>query len=388
MKSTRMIAFTLFAAALTFSLGAAPNPPTTAPADLGKNAALDYWHAFYWLAGWDENHRKAVDQQFETISPAEAEKSYVPGYFTPLKFLRFGARQPWCDFGLHTDAEGPGTLLPYLNWAHLLGKIALMRARVELAHHQPNGAVEYWADDLALARHIGASNIGVALLVEYGMQSIGIRQISSQLDQLDKPALDELSKRIDSLPRGGSPSQSVRTHLEIEQHWLGQILEKATDNSWEAQVAAAYGRPEEEIHAVTEACGGTPGDVLAKLRDLEPIYNEMANAAALPYEQFEQAYPAIDAKFKANPAHPLAYWDFPRICHRAALGEARLALLKAAIAVVRDGPETIKKYPDPFGQGPFTYRKLEHGFELTSKLSDPDQNGKPLTLTVGTPPKS
>ena len=57
-----------------------------------------------------------------------------------------------------------------------------------------------------------------------------------------------------------------------------------------------------------------------------------------------------------------------------------MALLKAAIAVVQDGPNKLKDMKDPFGNGRFEYRPLEKGFELKSKLLF---SGQPVTLTVG-----
>jgi hypothetical protein len=60
--------------------------------------------------------------------------------------------------------------------------------------------------------------------------------------------------------------------------------------------------------------------------------------------------------------------------------EARMAMLLAAIAVVEGGEEKLASLNDPFGDGPFTYRKLDNGFELSSKLQ---QNDKPVTLVIG-----
>jgi hypothetical protein len=57
-----------------------------------------------------------------------------------------------------------------------------------------------------------------------------------------------------------------------------------------------------------------------------------------------------------------------------------MAMLLAAVAVANDGPEKLKDIPDPFGDGPFEYRKLDGGYELKSKLVVDD---KPVTLTIG-----
>jgi hypothetical protein len=60
--------------------------------------------------------------------------------------------------------------------------------------------------------------------------------------------------------------------------------------------------------------------------------------------------------------------------------QAQMAILKAALAVVQGGPEKVKEFRDPFGDGSFEYRRLDTGFELKSKLLFKDQ---PVTLTVG-----
>jgi hypothetical protein len=60
--------------------------------------------------------------------------------------------------------------------------------------------------------------------------------------------------------------------------------------------------------------------------------------------------------------------------------KARFALLFAAIAVAQDGPEKLKEIKDPYGDGPFEYRKLDKGFELKSKLTF---EGQSVTLVAG-----
>jgi hypothetical protein len=55
-------------------------------------------------------------------------------------------------------------------------------------------------------------------------------------------------------------------------------------------------------------------------------------------------------------------------------------MLLAAIAVIEAGPEKLESIKDPFGDGPFEYRKLDEGFELSSKLQ---AEGKPVSLVIG-----
>ena len=63
---------------------------------------------------------------------------------------------------------------------------------------------------------------------------------------------------------------------------------------------------------------------------------------------------------------------------------ARFAMLKAAVAVARDGQAALAKHNDPFGQGPFEYKALPQGFELKSKFV---MDGQPASLTAGPPAK-
>jgi hypothetical protein len=57
-------------------------------------------------------------------------------------------------------------------------------------------------------------------------------------------------------------------------------------------------------------------------------------------------------------------------------------MLQAAIVVAQGKPERLKGFRDPYGDGPFSYRRVERGFELRSKLT---LEGAPVTLRVGAP---
>jgi hypothetical protein len=52
----------------------------------------------------------------------------------------------------------------------------------------------------------------------------------------------------------------------------------------------------------------------------------------------------------------------------------RLELLRAAVAVARGGPDKVKDFRDPSGDGPFKYTALPGGFKVEAKR---------LALTVG-----
>jgi hypothetical protein len=102
--------------------------------------------------------------------------------------------------------------------------------------------------------------------------------------------------------------------------------------------------------------------------------------AALPPEAFDARYPAFVERAKA--ANPLASLNLPNkdtFIPAQRRAQARMALFRAALAVVQGGPGRLEDVKDPFGDGPFEYRALDRGFELKSKLL---YQGKPVTLTV------
>ena len=71
--------------------------------------------------------------------------------------------------------------------------------------------------------------------------------------------------------------------------------------------------------------------------------------------------------------------DYSKIYGRQMSAEVRLALLRAAIAVVESGQDALKNFPDPAGHAPFRYESQGNGFELQSSLT---VDGKPVTLSV------
>ncbi len=126
---------------------------------------------------------------------------------------------------------------------------------------------------------------------------------------------------------------------------------------------------------------GAYQEAIELIEDVLPVYGELEKLIALPPDEFAKQYPQFKEKTEA--ANPLAATLLPAIDkvrnvdHR---NRARVVMLLAAIAVAQDGPDALKNFKDPFGDGPFEYRRLDPGFELKSKLLYDD---KPVTLTVG-----
>jgi hypothetical protein len=55
-------------------------------------------------------------------------------------------------------------------------------------------------------------------------------------------------------------------------------------------------------------------------------------------------------------------------------------MLLAGIAVAESGSDTLADIDDPYGDGPFAYREVEGGFELSSGLV---HEGAPVSVRFG-----
>jgi len=119
---------------------------------------------------------------------------------------------------------------------------------------------------------------------------------------------------------------------------------------------------------------------IVELEKAKKYYGAVADIANLPLADFERRAYEIEEKMKKDsPAAALVMPAFGKFREQEAGAEALLAVLKAAIAIVLDGPDRAKDFKDPFGDGPFEYVPVGNGFVLKSKLV---VNDKPVAVTV------
>ena len=117
------------------------------------------------------------------------------------------------------------------------------------------------------------------------------------------------------------------------------------------------------------------------MEELDASYERLIDAAGLPPSEFEGRVAAETKRLARNPlASVFGLPGISNIPYIFAKAETRMLMLRAAAAIVKDGPEKVKDFKDPYGAGPFEYRALPGGFELKSALVVKD---KPVTLTVG-----
>ena len=377
----------------TFLLSAAllqPSPPAAARAPdagpgLGANAALKYWQAFAFLPSLDKDQEKLLES-WNKVPLDGAALALLDKYRMSRADMHRAAKLPRCDWAENYD-EGVRMLLPHLPKSVTLARLAALNARHEFAQGHWSEGAEDVAALLGLSHHLQMDPIMIANLVGFRTEAMAIEAAAPYLPDLKRALPEAAFAALDPPPSGATLPEMVLVEKRIGAGWmLGELkaVEGRKQGSWQAVwneilLAPSEGdaRPDRDLPRTVK----TFDQAVKALEGILPWYDELARVAALPREEFDARYPEVASKAKAaSPVGALFLPALDRMADSQRRSQAHRSLFKAAIAVVRGGPEALKDIKDPFGDGPFAYRALDRGFELKSKLI---VRGQPMTLTVG-----
>lgn len=366
-------------------VGLALGAPASAqsPAKGDGNAALKYWTAFGLLPATDKDQEKTL-QEWDKVPLDAAAAKLIDQAGNSLQYLHRGAAMDRCDWAPNYE-DGVRLLLPHLAKARTLAQLAALRARHRFAQGDAKGALADVVAMLRLARHVETDPIMVNHMVGYVIEGMAIQAAAPHLPGA-KAALADVSATLDKLPAGPTVADMLKSENQSFLGWMIRELkavEKAKPGAWLGLWKEVTGVPAEGGEPVPDVVKNVKSfDEAIKLTEgLTPLYDELAGLTELPPKEFDTRYPEFVKKAKA--ANVLAGAVLPAVDKVMAArrrAQARLALFKAAIAVVRDGPDAVKEHKDPFGDGPFGYEATPGGFELKSKLT---YKGEAVGLKVG-----
>lgn len=310
---------------------------TTLPAE--ENAATLYRQAFDLLPKRGLDAELLTD--WDTIQPEMALDMLMR--LEPANNLaRRAAGLSRVDWGWADGRAGVEQALKDLNSARALGQLVALRARYQMAQRAELAAVEDWVAVFMLARHMGSGPMLISRLAATGTEAMAINQTAQHLPALSPEALKELVESLDALP----PMPGLGVAVQGEKKLAEESLQGTAQMS----------------------------------KELAAFYDELGRVMDLPPGEFERAW--IKVQERGKEAGVFAELLLPSV-RRARQQEERMmamrAMLKAAVAYQAEGEEAFKRIADPFGKGPFIYRKVEGGFVLESKLL---VNGKPVNLVV------
>ncbi len=366
----------------------AARPPaarTQAPAansDAAANAALQYWQGFSQMPVLEKAERMLLDPATtDSLDKPEVEK-LIAASRTSVKYMHRAAKLKVCDWGLEYG-DGLGLLLPHLAKGRDLALLAALHARYEFAHGNRDALRESASAIMKMGRHVGRDPIMIGVLVRYAIDDIAIDLLAPYIPEIKAPH-EQFAAMFEALPPAPSMSDAIKVEQKYFVEWMIKRLkdvEREKPGAWQAEWKSFF--PPSETEPALQAVGTvrTFEQAIEQTEALLPLFGELQRIVDLPKDKFEIEYPPF--KKKALAKSPLAELILPavdKVIHKKYRNRARLAMLLAAIAVAEGGPEKLKELKDPFGSGPFEYRKVDGGFELKSALT---LDGEPVTLRVG-----
>ncbi|MBI3417379.1 MAG: hypothetical protein HY043_18965 [Verrucomicrobia bacterium] len=374
------------------------------------NPALIYMQAFSLLP-----ERSAEEQKlFENRQTSRVNEKYgalAVRYDTVFRLVRRAADlKQRADWGVDF-ADGPEMLLPHLAKAKAVAQAAQFRARFFLESGKEDEAVQDLLGALALGRQASADGTLISTLVQIAIDHIVDYTVAENFYAFSPEALKKLMDGIDASPTGNTISQCIGMGERFFMTWYQRKIEEfqAAHRGDEAKVVSNirellaatlvdesnreknYERADQFI----QAAGGTSDGMLALVAALGPLYNEMQAVATLPYDRFGPANTAFFDKIQ-NSNNVLAKELFPALGkarNKEFRYQARLEMLRAAVQFRLNGEAGLKSVRDPFGSGPFNYRRfvfqnVDRGFELKSSYPEEpaeviifvEKSGPPFTV--------
>ena len=379
--ATKRLLGLLTAICLVAALPALAEDPASKPEAAG-NAALQYWQAFGSLPHGDKDQEKLLEE-WDRAPLDQASVKLVEGGKGALLFLHRAAKLPQCNWSLDYE-DGPKMLMPHLEKARTLARLACLRARWKFHEGKPREAVDDVVATLTLGRRVGADPVLLSMLVGFVIERLAIQAVQADFAKLDPATLQYLAEKVDKLPQAVSLRQTVLGERDNFIDWMIRELKRAAGTDGWKEIAMVVIEPPQRERVFSEIQSGER--FLQCLEEIRPLYEDMARLVTLPREQFDAQWPDFVSKKKsANVLADLLLPALDKVVNANRQAQTRITLLKAALAVAQGGEAKLKDFPDPGGNGPLTYKTLAAGFSLQSQTRD--AKGELITFYAGQAPR-
>jgi hypothetical protein len=287
-----------------------------------------------------------------------------------------------CDWELSVS-DGP-----YANTSHRgaireLVAVAGIRARLRFRDgHTKEGLQDWLAADTA-ARQLSTDGTITSVLISYKLE----REMSDVLEpELGKLSRSEMDFLFDGARRlqPGMKMQSAIAKEKLDRNDLANVVSGANSREDAIKSLTAgvpiLGAKENKAEEIVDGCGGSVESLRTCIRKQSEFYADWSARWSESPAQFEADYNnAFLIASRDNPIVARFTPSLSRLRWAEAYSQTRWILLKAAIAVERDGATALSAFPDPSTGAEFTYSRQEGGFRLESQVKD---NGALLSITV------
>jgi len=356
---------------------------SAAPADpAADNAALFYWRAMAVMPSLDEKQETALRDAAEKSGPVSeaAEKTIAQGD-SAMRELHRGAKCSRCVWATPLE-DGAETLLPHCGKARQLARLACARARLNFQEGRPAAAIDDLAATMTLGRHLATDGVLVSVLVDYAIERLAIETAARHLGDLQPAQLQEFAARLHRLPAATTMHRAMETEKECLLEPFIRDLSGPEGKEKAMSLLKSLGDEQDPNRKALRDFSRE--QLLEGLTALRPLYDRIAAMMDRPPAEMQSVETLLAEMNPVARALGMGLLPAAVACRTNEVAhQTRLAMLKAALAVVRGGPEQLKAegFKDPYAGGPFSYEKTAAGFRLTSKTKDRD--GKAIVLEVG-----
>lgn len=375
---------------LILALGLAPLASAAEMVRTDINPALLYYQAFALypdLAEQDRQHLFVPDWRGRPID-ARFEK-LIAKYDNTLKLVRHaGLAEVPCDWGVDLS-EGPEALLPGLAKAKMAAQTTRLRVLWHLKHGRQTAARDELIATFKLSRNVSRDGLLISALVQFAMENILTSIIAENFHQFSPETLEQLMAGFDASPARGTVQASMKAEKVSFRDWFvnqvrgfqaetpgddAKVMEKV--RALLARTLAEGENPDNRLaERVLAVSQGTSAGLLARLQELDPLYEEATRILGLPFDQYEPAARAFDEKLQKHP-NPFVTTFFPAFSKsrgKELAVVAKLEMVRAAIAYRLRGEKGFKQILNPSGQVPFEmdrffFEDVDRGFILKSSV--------------------
>jgi hypothetical protein len=338
----------------------------TIPSPKPGNAAADYRRAFEEVARLPETDA-VLPGPNDPLPPRDKSEPIASRLESALKCLHEATAKKDCDWESDLYRKGAAATFPHIPMSRDLVGRALFRARCYWHSGKREQAIEDVRAVLVLAHRVGdEGKSGLLGLTErYKIEQSIVHVL--RLWMTDAPS----AKSLDGLFQLALPTEGNLPKV-------GLLRERETILPWTRRLVTASNLSPEEQQWRDQFFGkmiaeqGAPW-ILQKLDEAKVRYTEVGDLMDLPIDQFVPRFAQYIQKLNGsgNPFTQVAIVECPGIPGAYLQSRnlrAQWTILKAASGVFQLGPAAVKKFVDPYGDGPLQYQIAEKGFTIGSAL--------------------
>jgi hypothetical protein len=353
------------------------------------NPALTYYQAFNAAPDYSQEDRDyLLTNEWRNQKLPDRFGKLVAGYDNEFRLIRQAAQSTAaCDWGIDFGA-GPETLLTHLFRVKTAAQTARLRVMWDLQQNQQTNACEDLLAALALGRNASTDGALVSALVQFAVERIVCMTVAENFNHFSPEALNQISDGLGGPPAQGTVANSIEAEKTFKYWYINRMADLRTENPGnDAKVMEGFHKLYDSVFSgsdgqqetnstwpqIMAASGGTSDGVLKLWRELDPLYERLANIETLPRAQYEEQMKEFSADVK-NSANPFMRELFPALekCRsKEFAASADLAMVQAAVQYKLHGQAGFNSVTNPLGQGPFGFQRFifdgaDRGFELSA----------------------